>query len=833
MTKFLQEFRLAMRLLVRDGRAGELYLIGVAVIIAVASVTTVGFFADRMHQALNRQADQLLGADLVVVADRPLPRDFESEARRRGLAVSAMMRFPSMVTRGAKNVLSSIKAVSAGYPLRGELRITDQLYGADRRVGSIPVPGTVWIDERLFVQLGLAVGDRVSLGTSTFRVAAVLTQEPDGAIGFIDAGPHVIVNEADIPTTGLVQTGSRIRYRLQIAGAPEQVTAYREWALQRLQAGQRIEGIRDARPEIRTALDRAEKFLSLAALVSVVLAAVAVALAARRFLQRHLDGCAMMRCLGASQGLLMRLYLAHFVLLGLIASVLGCLVGIVAQFVLARWLGGIVRVDLPAPGGWPALHGLITGLVLLLGFALPPLAHLGKVTPLRVLRRELGLPRGVGLSGYLLGFAAIGGMILWKARDIRLGAIVAGGFAGAMLVAGVLAWLLIRLLSGMKASGVSWRFGIASLRRRAWGSIIQVVALGVGIMALLTLTLIRGDLLKTWKTTLPPEAPNRFVVNIQRDQLKPLADFFAARGIAPPAVLPMVRGRLVRINDRSVSSADYADERARRLVDREFNLSWAERMQPDNRIVAGRWWDDAKADGGQFSVELGIAETLGIRQGDTLTYDIAGAAVTGRVTSLRKVEWDTFNVNFFVIAPPGLLDQYPVSYITSFYLPPGNAELLNALVSQFPNFLLIDVAQVMGQVQKMMDQVARAVQFLFLFTLVAGLMVLYAAIASTQDERLYRATIMRTLGASRGQLARANLAEFAVIGALSGVIAAAGANALGSLLAYKVLNLSYSFNFEVWLIGILCGAAGVAAAGYLGTRRMLNIAPLRALRQEG
>ncbi len=831
--KLFKEIRLALRLLLRDGRAGELALIAMAVVIAVAGVTTVDFFTDRVHRALNRQADQLLGADLVVVADRPLPREFEREAFRRQLAVTRMMRFPSMMVHRDRNALSSVKVVSAGYPLRGELRITDRLYGPDRRAQSIPAPGTAWVDEKLYTQLELAIGDSVDLGAGVFRVAAILTQEPDSAIGFINAGARVILNESDIGATGLVQDSSRIKYRLQIAGSAERVEGYREWASTRLQPGQRVEGIRDARPEIRSALDRAEKFLSLAAIVSVIIAAVAIALATRRFLQRHLDGCAIMRCLGASQGQLVRLYVMHFVLLGLIASVVGCALGVAAQAALAYWLGGLVAVQLPPPGAVPVLHGLITGMALLLGFALPPLISLGRVSTLRVLRREFGMPGGTGIAGYLLGFSVIGAMILLKAHDFKLGMLVFGGFAVAMVLAGLATWLLLRLLSGFRSSGVSWRFGIANLRRRTLGSVIQIVALGIGVMALLTLTLIRGDLLAAWQTSLPRDAPNRFVINIQPDQLKPLVDFFATRGMAKPAVFPMVRGRLIKINDRTVSSADYSDDRARRLVDREFNLSWADHMQADNRIVAGTWWPKATARKAQFSMEEGIAAALRVVPGDELTYDIAGTVITATVTSLRKVDWDSFNVNFFVVAPPGLLDNQPVSYITNFYLPPGNVELLNALVRQFPNFLLIDVAQVMAQVQKIMDQVARAVQFVFLFTLLAGLAVLYAAIASTQDERLYRAAIMRTLGASGGQLSRANLAEFAVIGALAGLIAAAGANTLGSVLASRILNLAFSFNWSVWVAGIVCGAAGVAAAGYLGTRRMLRTAPLQALRNPG
>ncbi len=827
----LREFMLAVRLLVRDSRAGELALIAMAVVIAVTSVTTVDFFTDRVHRALNRQADQLLGADLVVVGDHPLPQEFESAAFRQRLAVTRMMRFPSMMVHGDRNALSSVKVVSAGYPLRGELRITDQLYGADRRADAIPAPGTVWVDEKLFTQLELAIGDSVGLGAGKFRVAAILTQEPDSAIGFINAGPRVILNESDIAATGLVQDSSRIRYRLQIAGSAEQVDAYRAWALTRLQPGQRVEGIRDARPEIRSALDRAEKFLSLAAVVSVIIAAVAIALATRRFLQRHLDGCAIMRCLGASQGKLVRLYVTHFILLGLAASLVGCLLGVAAQAALAHWLGGLVTVQLPAPGMLPALYGLITGMALLLGFALPPLLGLGRVSTLRVLRRELGAPGGTGMAGYLLGFSVIGAMILLKAHDFRLGMLVFAGFTAAMVLAGLLTWLLLRLLSGLRNSGVSWRFGVANLRRRTLGSVIQIVALGMGIMALLTLTLVRSDLLAAWQTSLPGDAPNRFVINIQADQLEPLAAFFATRGMTKPTVYPMVRGRLVKINERSVTSADYTDDRARRLIDREFNLSWADRMQADNRIVAGTWWPAATSRAAQLSVEDGIAAALGIVLGDKLTYDIAGSAITATVTSLRKVDWDSFNVNFFVVSPPGLLNLQPVSYITNFYLPPGNAELLNTLIRQFPNFLLIDVAQVMAQVQKIMDQVSSAVQFVFLFTLFAGLVVLYAAIASTQDERLYRAAIMRTLGASRGQLTRASLAEFAVIGALAGLIAAAGANALGSVLASRILNLAFSFNWSVWVTGTVCGAVGVAAAGYLGTRQLLRSAPLQALRK--
>lgn len=826
----LADFAMALRLLLRDLRAGELTLTAIAVLIAVAGVTTVEFFTDRVQLALNRQANQLLGADLVVAHDRALPAEMAQEAERRRLRVTQMQRFPSMAVRGDKNVLADIKVVAAGYPLRGEVRIADKLYGEDQRVQDIPAAGTLWADERLLSQLQTAVGETIAIGNAKFKIASVLTQEPDAAIGFINAGPRVIMNHADLAATGLVQTGSRIRYRLQVAGDAEAIDEYRAWVETRLAPGQRIEGIRDARPEIRSALERAEKFLSIAALVSVVLAAMAIALAARRFLQRHLDACAMMRCLGASQGRLLRLYLIHFTLLGIAASLIGCAIGVIAQQALAFWLGTLVAVDLPRPGAMPLAHGLVTGLALLLAFALPPIVALARVPAMRVLRRDLGSPDGRGVAGYLLGYAGIAGLILWKAADLRLGLYVLAGFSGAMLMAALLAWVLLRAVSMLRHRGVSWRFGIANLRRRSLGTVVQVVALGLGLMALLTLTVIRNDLLQAWQASLPPDAPNRFLVNIQDDQVAPLKRFFAARQVGEPAFYPMIRGRLVKINERAVSGADYADDRARRQVEREFNLSWAANLPKGNLILAGSWWGQGAARE-QFSMESGIAQRIGVKLNDKLTFDIAGSEVTATVTSLRKVDWDSFNVNFFMIAPPGMLDGQPVSYVTSFHLPARNGGLLTDLIAQFPNLLVIDVAQVMAQVQKMMNQVSKAVQFVFLFTLLAGLVVFYAAIASTQDERVQQAAIMRTLGASRAQLNRAHLAEFALIGALAGLIAAAGASALGYVLATKVLNVSYTFSALTWLIGVGCGALGIALAGHLGTRRVLATPPIRVLRE--
>lgn len=832
-------FKLSLRMLARDWRAGELRVLVFALVVAVGGMTTVGFFADRVQLALSRQGNQLLGADLIIFSDHPLAPHYAEEAKRRGLAVSTAIKFPSMTAKGEESLLTEIKAVTEGYPLRGELRISEDFGNGTppaERVANIanriPSPGTAWVDEKLMIGFSLKRGDEIEVGASRFAVDALITQEPDYSIGFLNLRPRVLINEVDLPATGLMQQGSRISYRLLVSGDSGQVEEFQKWSQTRLMLGERIEGIRDARPEIRSALERAEKFLSLTALASVVLAAAAAVLAVRRFTQRHLDGCAVMRCLGASQGDMLRLYLYHFLTLGFVASGLGCLLGFVAQQVLTSWLSGLVEAELPWPTVWPAVHGLLTGMVLLLGFALPPLLNLRSIPALRVLRRDIGMPKSHGLAGYALGLGVLSLLFLWKAGDVRLGASVIGGFIAAIGVFGLLGFLLVKILAHMRnqAGGVL-RYGLANIRRRATASVLQAVALGLGLMALLALTLIRDDLLRNWHTSLPPDAPNHFLVNIQEDQLEPLAAFFREHKMQPPKVFPMVRGRLTEINSKSITSEDYVDIRAKRLVEREFNLSWASEMQSDNQIVKGRWWKPEDRGKEEISIEEDIAKTIGIQVGDTLTYDIAGSVFSAKVTSLRKVNWDSFRVNFFVVAPPGVLEQYPASYVTSFYLPHLQVELTNQLVREFPNLLVLDVATILTQVQRMIEQVTQAVEFVFVFTLLAGLAVLYAAIVSTQDERIYEAAIFRTLGARRRQLARAWAAEFAILGGLAGLFAAAGASALGYVVAEYALNLTYTFNPWIWLTGVVAGTVGVTLAGLIGTRSALSTPPLMTLRR--
>lgn len=828
--------KLSFHMLSRDWRAGELYILSLALIIAVSGMTTVGFFADRVDKTLSQESNQLLGADLLIISTRPLPERYAVEAQQRKLDIAKITKFPSMISDGETNQLAEVKAVTEGYPLRGKLYLAGTSDEPENRVASgIPEPGTAWVDEKMTVRMDLKRGDQLEIGATQLTAAALIMREPDHSVGFIQMAPRVMINAADLPATKLIQEGSRVTYQLLIAGDFKTVEAYRSWAEQQITAVQRIEGIRDARPEIKSALERAEKFLNLAALVSVVIAAAAIALAIRRFTQRHLDGCAIMRSMGASQRGLFNLYLFYFLILGIIASILGCIIGFAAQEVLSVWLSGLTDATMPWPGWYPAAHGFLVSMVLLLGFALPPILNLRSVPALRVLRRDIGLPNTHTITGYILGLLALSILFLWKAGDLQLGLYIIAGFILSVIVFGLIGWLLIKAMSGLRhQAGGAWRYGLANIQRRAISSIIQAVSLGLGFMALLVLTMVQDDLIEDWHTMLPPDAPNHFLVNIQADQLPQLEAFFDRYHMDHPPVYPMVRGRLVAINDREVTPEDYSDPHAANHIRRDFNLSWAEELPIDNQITQGSWWNsDATITEAALSIEAGIARTLHVKLGDRLTYDVAGSTFSGIITSLRKVEWDSFRVNFFVIAPPGFLDNYPVNFITSFYVPPSDKKIMHELVKEFPNILIIDVAAVVKQVQEMIQQVSKAIEFVFLFTLLAGFIVLYAAIAATQDERIYEAAIFRTLGAKRKQLTRAWAAEFAILGGLAGIFAAAGASLLGYAIGSHVLHLSYTFNPWIWVTGMLTGTTGVLIAGMLGTRTTLTTPPLLTLRKIG
>jgi len=835
--------RLAARMLSRDWRAGELTVLVAALVLAVASVGTVAFFADRVKTALTRQANLLLGADLMISGDRPLPPAFAEEAVQRGLAVTPGIKFNSMVQRaaaaaeGGGAVLADVKAVAPGYPLRSAILLADPVRVDGVAATGIPARGEAWPDLRLAQRLGVKPGDRLAVGEATLTVGAIVQQEPEVASGLLAIGPRLLVNLDDVPATNLLQPGNRATHRLLVADRAEvgAVDAYTIWAQGKLKPGQRLENVRDLRPEVRQTLERAEKFLGLAALVAVILAAVAVALAASRYLRRHLDTAAMLRCLGAPKRQTLALFVLQFGALGVLASAAGIVLALGGQQLLVMLLGTITTADLPMPGIVPALGAFGTGLLLLFGFALPPLVALAGAPPLRVLRRDLPRPRPGGIVAYLLGAGVIALLIGWRAQDVKTGAIMVGGMVGLLAAAALSAWALIAVLKHLPQRGVTWRFGLANLRRRPLASSLQIGALALGLMALLLLTVVRGDLLSNWRASLPPDAPNQFLINVLPEQVDGVRALIARETGADAPLYPMIRGRLVTVNGMPLDPARFTDERARRLAEREFNLSWTADLPKSNRVVAGQWWGDARGPAAGVSMEDGIAESLGLKLGDTIAYDVAGTPVSAKITSLRKVDWDSFRPNFFALFPPGVLEPLPRTYLGAVRVP-ENARAggwLSALVQHYPNVLAIDVGEIIRQVQSIIEQVAKAVEFVFLFTLLGGLLVLQAAIAATQDERRFDAAILRTLGASQNQLTAAQAAEFLVLGSLSGLLGAAGATAVGYFLSDRVFQIPFAANPMVWVYGLAGGAICVTLAGWLGTRGTMRHPPLEVIRQLG
>jgi len=817
-------------MLARDWRAGELRVLAAALVVAVASITSVAFFGDRVAQALVRDAHQLLGADLVLVSDHPFQDAFAAEIEKRGLRGAAAVTFISMSMAGEKSQLAGVKAVTDNYPLRGRLRIAPAPGAPDAPASAGPPRGQVWIEERLVTALDAPVGARLKLGRAELQVGAVLTLEPERSASFFNVAPRLIMNVVDVPATGLIQTGSRVWYYLYAAGERQAIAALEKDLLPKLERGQRVDNLESGRPEVRATIDRAERFLGLTALLAAILAGVAIALGARRFVERHLDGCAVMRCLGATQAQLVRLYGLEFLVLGTAACAIGALAGFAAQAAIAAALTDLLRADLPPPTALPALQGFLVGVVLLLGFALPPLIQLRNVPAVRVIRRESGAPTGGTLAAYAAGLAALAGLLVWQAGDMRLGAYVVGGFAVAVLVFAAVSWLALRLLTHRllmrRVRSSTLRYGLSQLRRRAGGNAVQTASLALGLTAVLLLTFTRNDLVDAWRRSAPPDAPNRFILGVQQDQIAEVRSFFSGRNLKAE-FLPMVRGRVVAHNDRPVSATDYEEERARRLIEREFNLSYMDAPPGHNRVVAGEWFEPGAA---EVSVEAGIAERLGWKLGDELRFSVGGDAFSARVTSLRALRWDSMKVNFFVIAPTRLLERFPASYISAFRVEPGQEGALDELVQRFPNVTLVDVGAAVRQAQGVVDQLINAVQLVFLFALGAGLLVLYSALVATEDQRRREAAVMRVYGASRAQVAGSQRAEFLAMGALAGVLATLGAAAIGQLVARRVFELDLPPSAELWIAGPLAGLALLSLNAWLSSRKVLRASPALTLR---
>ena len=824
---------MAWRQLRRDAAAGDIRILFAALVLAVVAVTSVGFVTDRAERALALQANRLLGGDVVIRGDAPIGGQLREAASATGLRHADTVGLDSMIRADEELRLGDLRALGEGYPLRGNFRLVDGAGAGERDAAGIPAPGTLWMSQSGAETLDAKVGDQIGLGDSTLRLAALVVQEPDASIDYFNVAPKVFFNLADLPATGLVQEGSRLGYRLVVAGDAPAVEKFSALARQALGRGQRMETIRDARPEVRSALDRAGRFLGLAALVSVVLAAVAVAMAARRHSERHLSGTAVMRCLGASQRTLVGVHVGELVLLGLIACTLGVLVSFGLQWAVGSWLAAEMKIAIPPAGLMPALQGYGVGMVVLLAFGAPPVLALRRVPALRVLRRDLDPTEPSAWLVALAGFAGLAGLLWWKAGSATLGTAMLLGIAGTLAILALLAWLMILLVRRLRSRlRGSLRYGLANVSRRAGTSVAQVSALGLGLMALLLLTFVRTDLLDRWQLSLAADAPNRFIINVQEDQQTDVNAFMAEQKIAPPTLFPMIRGRLVSLNGKPASGADYGeDAEARRRAEREFNLSTTATLREDNKVTAGRFWNGRTPASPELSVEERFAAQLGWKLGDRVAFDIAGQPFEGRITSLRSVDWESFRPNFFVVASPGALSGYPASYITAVSVPPAHTRFTAQLVERFPNLSVIDVDAVLKQVRSTADQVSTVVQVVFWFSLAAGVLVLLAAISASQDERLLEGGVMRVLGGSRRQLRLAQASEFAAIGLLSGLVAAIAASVLSGVIATRVFDLPWQANWSLAAIGGGLGMLAALLAGLFATRRVLDAPPSVTLRE--
>jgi putative ABC transport system permease protein len=829
----MKRIKLAWRQTWRDLAAGEIRLMLMALVLAVMAVTAVGFITDRAELGLQQEANRLLGGDAALRADTPIEASIDVSAKKLGLLVAKTASFPSMVQTNASIMLADIKAVDNFYPLRGKFEIQNASNSKNTIIQGGPASGTLWLSSDAARKLNATIGQTINVGELALIYSATLLQEPDAALNYFNVAPKVMIAYSDLAGTGLVQNGSRIQYRLVVSGDNANVQKFVAQTRQNLQRGQRLESSDDARPEMRSALDRASRFLSLAALVSLILAAIAIALAARRHSARHLDGSAVMRCLGASQATIAILQLGELFFLGLLGSSIGIGLAWLLQAGVGVYLSSAMGVSLPAPSLTPVFAGFAIGFTVLITFAVPPVLALRKVPALRVLRRDVPISEPSAWVVGLLGLSGLGALLWWHADSATLASVILTGIVFTVASLAGIAWLLLRWLKKIrhKLHG-PWRYGLANLSRHQGMTLTQVSALGLGLMVLLLLGFVRTDLLARWQQTLPSNAPNRFVINVQPNQLQDIEKFIAREELNNAKLFPMVRARLTAVNDKAVADINYEKmgERSKRMAEREFNLSSTDTFGDDNTLVSGRYWSTAPQGGLEMSVEEEFAETLNWKLGDVVRFDVAGSALEAKITSLRKIEWESFKPNFFVVISPDGLTGFSASYISAMHVPKDKQPAMDNLVRQYPNLSVVDIDAVLKQVRSTVDQVSRVVEAVFYFSLFAGILVLLAAVQSSQDERMQEAGIMRVLGASKKQLRLAQITEFATLGLLAGLVASVAASILASLIANQVFGLPWSLNFSLIIYGVLAGTTLALTAGLWATRKVTQVPPVETLR---
>jgi putative ABC transport system permease protein len=825
-------FRLVRRLAMRDLRAGEMGLLLVALLVAVGTVTSISLFVDRLHQALLSESANFLAADRQISSSQEIPEAFRLAARERNLEVSETLVFPSMVFAGDTNQLVSVKAVDGAYPLRGELIISDVPFERGYPTEAVPPAGEVWLDSRLFPALGVALGESIEVGLAKLTISRVLVAEPDRGGSFFDLGPRLLMNIADVSATKVVQPGSRLSYRLLLGGSDEVLSDLKS-ALE-LEPNYRWVDIRQSSPRIGSALDRAESFLLLGGLLGVLLAGVAVALSAHRYAARHYDHVGVLKTLGATPRQILLGFLSILLLVGGCAIVLGLVTGGLLHLIIVELLASLIRIDLPAPGARPFLLGAATGLICAVSFAMPAFIHLKDVSPMRVIRRDLGVAPASQVMSY--GAAIVGSLFLlvWYTKSVFLTFWTLVGVGSVILVFGVLAYLLLKgsRVVGMQARS-GWRLALSGLQRRRKENTAQILIFGLAIMLLMVLVLIRTALISEWRSQMPEQAANHFVMNISSEEVDDVQQLIDTNATTGDFLYPMIRGRITGVN--GITAREWRDQNRNaeygyspRISD-ERNLTFTSRLPDNNDIVAGQWWGDESVDAA-VSLEDDYARERNLGIGDILDFDIGGQKVAATVTSIRGVEWESMAPNFFVILSPGSLEGFPATYMTSFFLERSEKRFLNTLLSAHPTITVIEIDALIEQVTKIIDQVTQAVELVLGLVLASGCLVLIASIQASRDTRLGEHALVRALGGTRRLIGGSLFVEFAVLGAFAGLVAVFGAEVTVAMLQTQVFELEAEAHFWIWPVGPLVGAVIITVVGLLGSRSLVNSPPMLVLR---
>jgi len=822
---------LSWRLLAREWRSGELGILLAALVLAVSVVVGVSSFVDRLQSALLSESARFLAADMVVVSRTPIPEEWIDQAEQMTLQTSLGVGFPSMAVADVDHMaLVSVKAVSAGYPLRGELLWSDEAYGDILRDGAIPEQGEVWLAPRLFALLGLTTGDTLMVGEASLTVTGAVRGEPDATTAVFGFGPRLLMNTLDIPSTGVVQPGSRVGYRLLLSGNRDRVSEYEAWVSPLLGQGQRLDSVEGSQPRIGDTLDRARGFLLLAGSLAVVLAAAAITLASRRFGERHTQYVAILKSLGAQSHDISRLYATSLGLMGAAGTAMGCLLGWILQEAFIRLLGSLLPVTPGAAGVEPVLIGAVTAMVCILFFAWPPLRRLGEASPLRVLRADIGMHEAQRPQDFLFGGLSIIGLMWWYSGSVAVTLAVVSGLAVVM----GLGFLAARgLLSGGRRvggfAGSIWRVALAGLQRRGRANALQMVIFAMAIMLMLLLSVVRSSLIGQWQAQLPADAPNHFLLNLAPEERPVLEQFFTQRGVATETLYPMTRGRIFSVNAETLPEWEEAEgEDAPRQ--REANFTWSDELPTGNMLVAGDWWEPEDTTS-WVSLEEDFAAGIGASVGDRLSMRIGADTFDAEVRSIRKVDWQSMRPNFFVVFPRAVLERYPGMYMTSFRLLPTQKPLLNELVRELPTVTVIELDIVIKEMRSVVDQVARALELVLAVILVAGSLVLISGVRSSLDARLKESALMRALGARQRLVLGTLWIEFLVLGGLAGALASVGAEVAAWGLQTRVFDMNWAPTVTIWWLGPTVGAVIVGALGVWSCRRVVRVPPIQLLRE--